>query len=362
MKIKIKVAVRCENAGRDYNEDNWFIDSNISDGKVSFLKDETISLGEKGALLLVCDGMGGMNAGEVASASAVNTIKEWFTADKLTEKVLTSSETIKSFIDKAITDADLRIKDEGKKDKSKEGMGTTIVLAWLYGEDVYVGWCGDSRAYRYNPDYGLERLSHDHSYVQELVDAGKLTEDMAFDHPDSNIITRSLGDPRQKIHPDIISKPLRENDVILLCSDGLWGVLRDNEIESVMAKHLTSMVECRDGLWNESERVGWTDNVTVVLCQIVSGGIKCTNHQESQNSTKKQRNQLQKFLTLIIFFLIVFATAFEAGHYIGKGKFWIPSMNMGHHNSSLDSLKVVNNKDSTRLSKDTLINQQLESK
>jgi len=353
MEIKIRVAVRCENAGRDYNEDNWFIDSNISDGKASFHTDETISLGEKGALLVVCDGMGGTNAGEIASASAINTIKEWFTADKLTEEVLASPET---YIKRAITEADRRIKEEGKKDKSKEGMGTTIVLAWFYDDDVYIGWCGDSRAYRYNPAYGLERLSHDHSYVQELVDAGKLTEDMALDHPDSNIITRSLGDPRQKTHPDIISKPIRENDIILLCSDGLWGVLRDNEIESVMTQHLTNMVGCRDALWNESERVGWTDNVTVVLCQIVSGGIKCTNHQESQNSTKKQGNQLQKLLTIIISFLIVFAMAFEAGHYIGKGKFWIPSLNMRYQNSSLDSLKVINNKDSTRLSKDTLNN------
>jgi len=320
MEIKIRVTMRSEKAGRDHNEDDCFIDSNLSDksdGKEFFRSDITISLGEKGALLVVCDGMGGTNAGEVASASAINTMKEWFTADKLTEEVLTFPKT---YIEKAITDADRRIKEEGKKDKEKEGMGTTIVLAWLYGENVYIGWCGDSRAYKYNPESGLKQLSHDHSYVQKLIDDNELTEEMAFDHPDSNIITKSLGDPRQKIKPDVESFELCEDDIILLCSDGLWGVLRNKEIESVMAQHTASMVECRDALRNESEKVGWTDNVTVVLCQIVSGGIKSENQKGYLDSTIKQGNRIKKLLTLIISFLIMLVIGFGIGFFTGNGK------------------------------------------
>lgn len=282
--ILFRMAARCEAAGRPNNEDNYQLDDNLSDNSWGFTADAEVSLGEKGALLVVCDGMGGMNAGEVASDIAVKTIKEWFTTDKLTDAAIASP---CRYITSAIVAADAAIKAHSKTNPDTEGMGSTIVLAWLLGQKVYVGWCGDSRCYRFNPALGLERLSHDHSYVQELVDAGKLTEELAFDHPNNNIITRSLGDPRGAAQPDCKEFNLYNQDIILLCSDGLCGTLRDNEIAELIKQHQTSMQECRDALWDADEAAGWTDNTTIALAQIISGGKDANAAPPAANSNNE---------------------------------------------------------------------------
>ena len=271
--IKFTMAARCEAAGRQNNEDNFQLADDLSGDQWSFITDNEVVLSEKGALLVVCDGMGGLQNGATASDIAVKTIKAWFNSDRLTPQVTASPETIEQYIREAIIAADINIKEAGLQNSGFEGMGSTVVLAWIIGEHVYVGWCGDSRAYRYNPASGLEQLSHDHSYVQELVDSGKLSPALAFDHPNSNIITRSLGDLRQEARPDVQSYPLCNDDVILLCSDGLSGVLRDCEIEAIIAANADSMENCRQALWTESEQAGWIDNVTVALCRIVSGAV-----------------------------------------------------------------------------------------
>lgn len=267
--LKIRLAARCEAAGRSENEDNFQVAEDLSVSNSGFSTDKVISLGNKGALLLVCDGMGGMNAGEVASAIGVETIKNLFTPSLLTSEIFQSDETISAYIKQAIVKADARIKDEAGKDSAKQGMGSTAVLAWLLGSKVYVGWCGDSRAYRFNPNYGLEQLSHDHSYVQDLVDTGKLDPSLAFDHPQKNIITRSLGDPRGAARPDVKVYNLRPGDVIMLCSDGLSDSLRDEEIARSMQHSTHSMAACRDALWENSRIAGWHDNVTIVIGQVV---------------------------------------------------------------------------------------------
>ena len=319
--ILFRMAARCEAAGRPNNEDNYQLDDNLSDNSWGFTADAEVSLGEKGALLVVCDGMGGMNAGEVASDIAVKTIKEWFTTDKLTDAAIAAP---CKYITSAIVAADAAIKAHSKTNPDTEGMGSTIVLAWLLGQKVYVGWCGDSRCYRFNPALGLERLSHDHSYVQELVDAGKLTEELAFDHPNNNIITRSLGDPRGAAQPDCKEFDLYNQDIILLCSDGLCGTLRDNEIAELIKQHQTSMQECRDALWDADEAAGWTDNTTIALAQIISGGKDAnaatpTANSNNEISTSKAKliaaNKRLKFILSGVVFIIllcaIVATAYK---------------------------------------------------
>ena len=319
--ILFRMAARCEAAGRPNNEDNYQLDDNLSDNSWGFTADAEVSLGEKGSLLVVCDGMGGMNAGEVASDIAVKTIKEWFTTDKLTDAVVAAP---CKYITSAIVAADAAIKAHSKTNPDTEGMGSTIVLAWLLGQKVYVGWCGDSRCYRFNPALGLERLSHDHSYVQELVDAGKLTEELAFDHPNNNIITRSLGDPRGAAQPDCKEFDLYNQDIILLCSDGLCGTLRDNEIAELIKQHQTSMQECRDALWDADEAAGWTDNTTIALAQIISGGKDATTANKTATastdiSTSKAKliaaNKRLKFIlsgvVVIILLCAIAATAYK---------------------------------------------------
>lgn len=267
--LKIRLAARCEAAGRPENEDNFQVAEDLSVSNTGFTTDKVFSLGVKGTLLLVCDGMGGMNAGEVASAIGVDTIKNLFSPQLLTNDIFSNDESICSYMKRAIVKADSRIKEEASKDEAKHGMGSTAVMAWLLGQKVYVAWCGDSRCYRFNPTKGLEQLSHDHSYVQDLVDTGQLSADLAFDHPNKNVITRSLGDPRGAAKPDAKVYDLRIGDVIMLCSDGLSDSLRDNEIAHSISHALVSMAACRDALWNDSKQAGWHDNVTVVLAQVV---------------------------------------------------------------------------------------------
>lgn len=270
-KIKFTLAARCEAAGRDNNEDNYQVVADVATDKASFVADQTLTLGAKGTLLVVCDGMGGMNAGEVASAIAVKTIKDCFCSSKISDAVLAAPE---KFIKTSIQAADAAIKEHEKKNPETEGMGSTIVLVWLLKGKAYVGWCGDSRAYRYNPVSGLERLSHDHSYVQELVDAGSITEELAFFHPNNNIITRSLGDPRGAAQPDTKVFDIQKNDLFLLCSDGLCGCLQDKQILEVLEQNHDNLSQCRDALWKADEAAGWHDNVTTILAHIEEGGVE----------------------------------------------------------------------------------------
>lgn len=267
--LKIRLAARCEAAGRPENEDNFQVAEDLSVSNIGFTTDKVFSLGSKGTLLLVCDGMGGMNAGEVASAVGVESIKNLFAPQLLTEDILANDESICMYMKRAIVKADSQIKEEVSKDAAKQGMGSTAVMAWLFGHKVYVAWCGDSRCYRYNVASGLEQLSHDHSYVQDLVDTGQLSAELAFDHPNKNIITRSLGDPRGAAKPEAKVYNLNVGDVILLCSDGLSDSLRDSEIEQSISRSLSSVGACRDALWNDSKQAGWHDNVTVVLAQVI---------------------------------------------------------------------------------------------
>jgi len=309
--IKFNMAARCEAAGRPSNEDNFQLSDDLAGDQWSFVTDSEVDLGEKGALLIVCDGMGGTNAGEVASQLAVESIKAWFSTEHLTKEHTASSTAIMRYIEKAIIAADARIKEEGKKNVEREGMGSTIVLAWLIGQSVFVGWCGDSRAYCFNPVTGLTRLSHDHSYVQNLVDSGQLTEASAFDHPYSNIITRSLGDPGQVAIPEIKEYPLHNGDVILLCSDGLSGVLRDSAIEALIMKNSGNMSACRDALWDAARNAEWHDNVTLCLCRIVSG---CKQKASLQEVTPEQKKPAKNRKRILIAWLIIALIAgFAAG-------------------------------------------------
>ncbi len=314
--IKFTLAARCEAAGRDSNEDNYQIIADIAADRHGFTANEELTLGGLGTLLVVCDGMGGMNAGEVASAIAVQTVKDCFCKSKITKDALSKPE---KFISAAIQSADAAIKAESKRNPATEGMGSTIVLVWLLHGKAYVGWCGDSRAYRYNAVSGLERLSHDHSYVQELVDVGSITEELAFFHPNNNIITRSLGDPRGAAQPDVRVYDIQQGDLYLLCSDGLCGCLQDHQIQAVIEQHYTTVSECRDALWAADEAAGWHDNVTTILAQITAGGIPPIRHtteaasKEAAISASKARllrtNRRLKLIIAAILAVVLIAAA-----------------------------------------------------
>lgn len=243
----------------DLSQNNWFVPRGAG----------VMDLNDSGCLLVVADGMGGMNAGEVASAIAVETVQQMF-GDARLSKVAEREGDIEKFMRKVIVSADSNIKSRVKTDPSTSGMGTTIVMAWAVRGNVYVSWCGDSRAYCYNPQSGLVRLSKDHSYVQQLVDEGKLDPELAFDHPNSNIIMKSLGDSPVKADPDFVKRKLCTSDVILLCSDGLCGLCRDLQIQEVIeASDIDNLDQVKSNLIAAALGEGGHDNVTVALMHCI---------------------------------------------------------------------------------------------
>lgn len=272
--IEFNISFRTDKAGRAANQDNGFCMPDLKDQSEQSLKnlnsDRTISLGAYGALFVVADGMGGMNAGEKASELVVAGIKRAF--NQVTAKDVKTPDEMAAFLQKAISKSDEDIKNYARKESSTRGMGSTVVALWIHNHIAVAAWVGDSRIYRFNPANGLVRLSHDHSYVQNLVDTGRLPEHMAFDHPDSNIITRSLGDNGEPARPETRIYKVYDLDEFLLCSDGLCGLLTDNEIEGVMRKNVGSSRQTLEALWKEGEEKGFTDNCTIeVIC--VSGDL-----------------------------------------------------------------------------------------
>ncbi len=313
-KITIKTSSICDKAGRPYNQDNFWLCPDLSyyqatNSVILEEQDSDVSLSDKGALLVVADGMGGMNAGEVASQLIIDSIKQSFINTE--SLAIDNKDEVTSFIKKAIIDADENVKKHAAENPETAGMGSTIVLAWILGQTVYVGWCGDSRAYCYNEKNGIARLSHDHSYVQSLVDNGSISEEDAFDHPNSNIITRSLGDSGEKAKPEVKDYPIHNGDIYLLCTDGLCGVLRDNEIEEIMYQNHQSVDECLKSLWNNGKEVGWTDNVTIELAKIVSGGIDPESSATGYDGPKviiaseKKTNKKRIIVLLSIIILLI---------------------------------------------------------
>ena len=257
----------CPDAPYCGNEDAFFVDDDLGDDKSGYFEaDKVVALSSHGALMVVADGMGGANAGEVASHLACDVIGQQF--ESLDSEKVTDTLGRQEFLENAILQARLKISCKAMVDNECHGMGTTVVAAWLVGDMLTVSWLGDSRAYLYRKRKGLMLLTEDHSFVQDLVRKGVLSQEETFQHPQGNIITRCLGgfEPHE---PETLHFKVKKGDIILLCSDGLSGVLRDKEIGTIIQSNRDSLVECRKTLFAAAKDAGWTDNVTVVLCEIV---------------------------------------------------------------------------------------------
>lgn len=258
---------------RTNNEDNFIINENLSQSDWFLPQDtsQVISLSQDGCVLVVADGMGGLNAGEVASAIAIETVKQSF-LDADLQKVAKTSKAIEKFMRDIVIKSDQAIKKHVKAHPETQGMGTTLIFIWVHGTTAHMVWCGDSRAYIYNDETGLVRFSKDHSYVQQLVDDGKLDEDLAFDHPESNIITRCLGDFQDRAKPDYKTYELQAGDILLICSDGLCGLCRDEEILHIMQQTSMDIELCKQTLIQSALDAGGYDNVTLALFETVAIG------------------------------------------------------------------------------------------
>lgn len=236
-------------------------------------KNDYVSLSSLGAVSIIADGMGGANAGEIASSLAIANIEAAF-QDADYEKILVSDNRIYTFLRDCIAKSNKAILDYVVASPDSMGLGTTIVLLWLINEKAYVAWCGDSRCYCFNPNSGLQLLTKDHSLVQELVDKGEIKVEDTFSHPDNNIITRCLGDVDADSEPEILTHNIEDGDIFLLCSDGLCGYCRDGKIERVMYKHFDDINECQRSLLQLALKAGGEDNISISLCATLPEGYR----------------------------------------------------------------------------------------
>jgi serine/threonine protein phosphatase PrpC len=210
-------------------------------------------------MFVVADGMGGAQAGEVASRIAVQTFEEGLPDVGSAEERLASR----------VHEANSRIYERSHAVRELDGMGTTVTAALLDDEHVAIAHVGDSRAYLFR-DGELRRLTQDHSLVDELVRQGKLTEAQAAEHPQRSIITRALG-PEATVEVDTWSYAARPGDVILLCSDGLTSMISEARIGEVLTG-APSLAQAGDQLIRDANAAGGRDNITVVLFRIEEVG------------------------------------------------------------------------------------------
>jgi protein phosphatase len=210
-------------------------------------------------LFVVADGMGGAQAGEVASQLAVDVFGEGLPAEGSAEERLATR----------VREANRRIHELSRSEAEHAGMGTTLTAALLEDAALAVAHVGDSRAYLFR-DGVLQRLTRDHSLVGELVEQGKLTEEQAEEHPQRSIITRALG-PEPEVQVDTWSYPVQPGDVLLLCSDGLTSMIGEAVITRILAE-APGLGSAADELIDAANEAGGRDNITAVLFRVEEVG------------------------------------------------------------------------------------------
>ena len=239
---------------REHNEDSLFAFS-ITIGNES----SRVPLG----LYIVADGMGGHQYGEVASNAAVRTV-----AGNILRKFLpyisnqseTMDEPLQELIRAAVNEAQHTVM------QSAPGGGTTLTAALVLGKQVTVAHIGDSRAYILRPDQRIEALTRDHSLVKRLEELGQITAQESAVHPQRNVLYRALGQG-EMLEPDIFTAPFPQPGYILLCTDGLWGVLPEEDIYQVISESPNLQTACQN-LVNAANTAGGPDNISVVLVQL----------------------------------------------------------------------------------------------
>lgn len=228
---------------RDINEDNYCVINNVF------------------TLLVVADGMGGHNAGEIASAISIDKIKrhimKYITLDM-------EDESIKGIIFEAFNRANKEIFERANANMSCDGMGTTTTLALYINSQLFVGHIGDSRAYIIR-NGTIEQITEDHSLVAELVRNGSITETEAMRHPQKNVITKALG-TNKNIKADVFKMNTEPKDILVLCTDGLSNFIQSVEIEKVVSES-NSIEEACERLVLMANKRGGYDNITVLIAK-----------------------------------------------------------------------------------------------
>ncbi len=269
--IRIKLFARTDVGQiREHNEDNFLV-ADVSRKARGLLESNRASVvGPHGALFAVCDGMGGAAAGEIASQLAVDMLYERMidtvddghppTRDELARKLV-----------RAIEAAGLRIFQDAKVDRTRRGMGTTVTAAALVDDHLFLAQVGDSRGYLMRQGQ-LVQLTRDQSLVNQLIEAGQLTEEEAETFEHNNIILQALG-TSDTVQVDLTYCELRQGDTLLLCSDGLSGMVRFEDIREAL-RSTTEPIDACKLLTERANQGGGHDNITVIVVQFDGEGLR----------------------------------------------------------------------------------------
>lgn len=208
---------------------------------------------------VIADGMGGHKCGEVASKQAVDSVCD------LLLKADWNCENISELLKNIITRVNDEIYNFSLLDEATQGMGTTLIITVIKNRMLYIGHVGDSRVYIIRED-SIEKVTWDHSFIEELVKNGSITKDEAVNHPNKNLITRAVG-YELDLQVDTYELDLMENDIILLCTDGLTNMLTEKEILDIIKNNEEPQKAC-DTLIQNANNKGGEDNITVIVGKI----------------------------------------------------------------------------------------------
>jgi protein phosphatase len=220
-------------------------------------------------IAVLADGMGGHQAGEIASRMAVEQVLRQMKSRliKQTGRPITSSQML-NLVSNTISSSNRKIFEASEEISSRHGMGTTVVAAVVEGSHLYAGHVGDSRLYLLR-DSKLRRITKDHSLVQDLIDKGFYTEDEARSASINHVVTRALG-TAEVVEVDILEQEAERDDLFLLCSDGLSDMLSDEMIEQILSEADMTLDDKAQGLVARANQNGGKDNVSVILIRVQS--------------------------------------------------------------------------------------------
>ncbi len=227
---------------RDMNQDYYYVSS---------LEDNI-------KLYILADGMGGYKGGEIASNLAVNCAKNYICNNW--PKIEKEKNEILNLINSAMEYANMIVYEKSLEIEELHDMGTTLEVVILWNNKVFIGHVGDSRVYRIRKNV-MRRLTTDHSYVEKLIKDGSITKDEAYHHPNKNMLLKALG-CNNLVKPDVFYKGFLKGDILLMCSDGLTNMLKENEIYSIL---LNNPDKPEVALINEANRMGGIDNITAII-------------------------------------------------------------------------------------------------
>ncbi len=208
---------------------------------------------------IIADGMGGHNSGEIASKTAVDYVSNYILQSPGS---FLESEDLSPIVKKVMEEANTDVYKKSLEHEGDRGMGTTLIVTVVHNKKLTIGHVGDSRVYMIRDD-SILRLTEDHSFIEELVKNGTLTREEAENHPNKNLITRALG-CSDSIQVDTYKYDLKDDDVCVVCTDGLTNMLGEKEIKDIVLNSGDPEIAC-DKLIMEANERGGEDNITVIV-------------------------------------------------------------------------------------------------